>query len=77
MLIGSLDLQVAGPLRRRSSPAHDHEGRRPNRLHYTTLPASGKADRGSAEHDANAMRLPIIDEPDAEIAGQGNPVDLD
>ncbi len=35
------------------------------------------ADRGSAQHDANAMRLPIIDEPDAEVTGQRNAFNLD
>ena len=35
------------------------------------------AGRGSAEDDANAMCRPLVDEPDAEIAGQGNAVDLD
>ena len=35
------------------------------------------ADRGSAEHDANAMRLPIIHEPDAEVTGQRNAFNLD
>ena len=30
------------------------------------------AGRGSTEDDTNAMCLSIIDEPDAEIAGQGD-----
>jgi hypothetical protein len=31
---------------------------------------------GSAENYSNSMRCPVIDEPEAEIAGEDNAVDL-
>jgi hypothetical protein len=39
-------------------------------------PMEGSPWRGSAEDDSDVMGLPVIDEPDAEIAGEADAVDL-
>jgi hypothetical protein len=53
---------------------------RRGRAQHLHVGAGGEHDRAggsSAEDDADVMCLPIIDEPDAEITGQGNAFDLD
>ena len=40
------------------------------------LPSTRRTTGGSAEDDSDAMGLPVIDEPDAEITGQGDAIDF-
>jgi hypothetical protein len=54
-----------------------HEGRRQRPIEIGPRQWRWHASTGgSAENDSNSMRSPIIDEPEAEIVGEDNSVDL-